>query len=99
RRRAWAGPAPEVLLEVSHELVVADAARRVVLDVLRPKVAPVALDLCCRLLAVLGRRRPRIVVVGIAALREAPERDQRRRPLGVRRCEKNAHVPALGVTE
>src|SRR4029078_10342046 len=54
RGRAGARAAPEVLLEVPHELGVADAARRVVLDVLRPEVAPVALDLFRRLLAVLG---------------------------------------------
>src|SRR3954467_6749717 len=42
---ARARGAPEVLLEVPHERLVADAARCVVLDVLRPHVAPVLLDL------------------------------------------------------
>ena len=99
RGRPGARAAPEVLLEVPHELLVADAAGRVVLDVLRPKVTPVPLDVRRGLLAVLGRRRPGIVVVRVAALREAAERDQRGRPLGIGRGEEHAHVPALGVPE
>src|SRR5438132_4066987 len=97
--RAGARGAPEVLLEVPHELLVSDTARRVVLDVLRPKVTPVALDVLRRLLAVLSRRRPGVVVVRVTALREAAERDQRDRPLGIRRREKDAHVASFGVAE
>src|SRR5437763_6977416 len=69
--RAGACRPPEVLLEVPYERLVPDAARRVVLDILRPQVTPVPLDVRHGVLAVLCGGRPGIVCGRAAALRRA----------------------------
>src|SRR5947207_14748434 len=58
----------EVALEVAHELLVPDAARGVILNILRAKAAPVLLDGFHRLFAVPGGRRTRAVVIRCSAL-------------------------------
>ena len=49
--------------------------------------------------ALLARRRPRVVVVRVAALRVAAVEDERPRPARVRRREEDAQRPALRVAE
>ena len=62
-------------------------------------MTPVPLDVRHGVLAVLCGGRPGIVVVGVAALRKATERDERGRPFGIGRGKEDAHVAALGMPE
>jgi len=81
------------------ELWVAGLARREVLHILGPEMAPVLLDVESSLFAFLGGGRPGVVLVGIAPLRERAECDERNRPRRIRGCEEHGHAPALRVAE
>src|SRR5437764_15435299 len=81
--RPGARGASEVALEVAPELLVPDAARGVILNILRAKAAPVMLDVFRRLFPVLGGRRPSVVVSRMSARPGAGECDPDRPPLGM----------------
>ena len=61
--------------------------------------APAPLDLRRDRASLLHRRAPRIVAVGISALRIRPVEHKPRAPLGVGGCEQARHRPSLGIAE